>query len=77
MKIKLKRVKKGVNKISMNAPDYEGFFTNNKNKNFYVVGWIDLMSNLTLDIKSIDNKMLENKFFMNKYTEFLKKKISK
>lgn len=73
MKIKLRRIKTlNVNKLNPQTPDYEGFFVGNKNRDYYVLGWLkDLNSDLDLKISEVDEKFKSNKYNLRKYSKWL------
>lgn len=74
-KIFLKRLKLDSTKSSINAPDYESFFTS-KGVDFHAVGWLDTFCDLSITIEKIDlsKDVFKNKFFLKKYAEFIKSK---
>jgi hypothetical protein len=75
MKFKLKRIKKGINNVSIDAPDYEGFFESNRNY-FSVVGFQSGLSNdISIYINKIDEKWLENKFNSKRFSEWNKQQF--
>lgn len=67
--LKLKRLKKDIQKLSFNAPDYEGFMKG-KEAYFYVIGWLNnLSSDLNIKFIKIDDDWLKNKYNSQKFKE--------
>lgn len=73
MKIKLRRIKTiDVKKLNPQTPDYEGFFVGNKNRDYYILGWLKgLNSDLDLKISEVDEEFKSNKYNLRKYSAWI------
>lgn len=72
-KLYLKRIKIDSTKYTFSQPDYEGFFSTSKG-DFYAVGWLNELSDLSLTIEKVTDEKLGNKFLNKKYFNWKYKK---